>query len=51
MKEKKDQSSAKPLKEYPKINRYCPTCLCTRVFIQKKKYVYCNTCSYKMELK
>ena len=51
MKEKKAKSLAKPLKEYPKINRYCPTCLCTMVFIQKKTYVYCNTCRHRMELK
>ena len=51
MKEKKAQSLAMPLKEYPKVNRYCNTCLCTRVFIQKKKYVYCSTCGHRMELK
>jgi len=50
MKDEKAKSSAKPLKKYPKVNKYCNNCLCTRVFIQKKEYVYCSRCDYRMEL-
>lgn len=36
--------------KYPMIGKYCPQCKKTQKFEQKKKYVYCEVCKYRMEL-